>query len=132
VHLSKGRRYIRVEDPVLDTTIGLVRGLLSLGPVVLDLFSEALGVLLGAHLCLLALQAQVVLESADIPAGVRADDLVVPVGLDGRLEVLAVRGAGMGDVVVAEPALKLRLVPLVVNCFLMSVCCYTSVGMHNK
>jgi hypothetical protein len=62
-------------------------------------------------------------EGLGIPAGVRADDLVIPVGLDSRLEGLAVRGAGVGDVVVAEPALKLRLVPLIVDCFLMSACC---------
>jgi hypothetical protein len=90
------------------------------------LLSEALGILLSALLRLLALEGQVVLERLGVPAGVGSHDLVVPVGLDGRLEVLAVRGAGVRDAVVAEPALKLRLVPLVVDCFLASVyCCMT-------
>ena len=114
-------RYIRVKDPVLDTTIGLGRRVLGLGPVLLDLLSKALGILLSALLCLLALESEVLLEGVGIPAGVGSHNLVVPVGLDSRLEVLAVRGTGVGDVVVAEPALKLRLVPLVVDCFLVSV-----------
>jgi hypothetical protein len=121
-----GFGYSRIEDPVLDTTVGLVRRVLGLGPVHLDLLSKALGILLSALLRLLALEGQVVLERLGIPAGVGSDNLVVPVGLDSRLEVLAVRGAGVGDAVVAEPALKLRLVPLVVDCFLALVdCCMT-------
>lgn len=75
-------RHVRIEDPVLDATIGLVRRVLSLSPVDLDLLSEALGILLSALLGLLALEGQVVLESLCIPAGVGSHNLVVPVGLD--------------------------------------------------
>jgi hypothetical protein len=108
--------YVRVEDPVLNTTIGLVRRVLSLGPVHLDLLSEALGVLLGALLCLVALGGEVVLEALGVPAAVGRDDLVVPVVADRLLEALAVRGRWVRDAVVRQPTLKLRLVPLVVDC----------------
>jgi hypothetical protein len=107
--------YVRVEDPVLDATIGLVRRILGLGPVHLDLLSEALGVLLGALLRLVALGGEVVLEALGIPAAVGRDDLVVPVVADRLLEALAVRGRWVRDAVVRQPALKLRLVPLVVD-----------------
>jgi hypothetical protein len=108
--------YVRVEDPVLNTTIGLVRRVLSLGPVHLDLLSEALGVLLGALLCLVALGGEVVLEALGVPAAIGRDDLVVPVVADRLLEALAVRGRWVRDAVVRQPTLKLRLVPLVVDC----------------
>lgn len=124
--------YARVEDPVLDTAIGLVRRVLGLSPVHLDLLSKALGVVLGALLRLLALESQVLLERGCVPAGVWGDDLVVPVGLDGRLKVLAVRRARMGNAVVAEPALKLRLMPLVVHCFPESVHCCLGFICQNR
>ena len=105
----------RVEAQVLNIGIGLVGRLFGLGPVSLDLLSEALCVLLGALLRLLALEAQILLECRGVPAGVGRDSLVVPVGLDSRLEVLAVGRAGVRNAMVTEPALKLRLVPLVVD-----------------
>lgn len=110
------RFHARIEDPLLDAAVGLVRRILSLGPVDLDLLSKALNVLLGALLRLLALEAQVVCEGCGIPGGVGSDDLVVPIGLDSGLKALAVRRSWVGNVVVLQPALKLRLVPLVVDC----------------
>jgi len=53
-------------------------------------------------------------ELVDIPAVVRLGDIVIPVGLDKVLQVLAVRSGREGDVVVREPALQLGLVPFVV------------------
>lgn len=82
--------YLRVEDPFLDATIGLVRRVLSLGPVDLDLLSEALDVLLSALLRLLALESKVVLQRLGVPAVVGSDDLVVPVVLYRVLQILAV------------------------------------------
>lgn len=83
---------IRVKDPVLNAAVSLVGGFLGLSPVDLDLLSEALSILLGALLGLLALGGQVVGQGLRVPAGVWADDLVVPVVLDRLLEALAVRG----------------------------------------
>jgi hypothetical protein len=124
--------YIRVEDPVLNIAIGLVRGVFSLGPVCLDLLNEALCVLLGTLLRLLALDAQILLERGCIPAGVGRNSLVIPVGLDGRLEALAVGRARMRDAVVTEPALQLRLMPLVVDCVLKLVCYWSWRSQESK
>ena len=83
-------RCLRVEDPVLDAAVGLVGRVLSLVPVSLDLLGEALRVLLGALLRLLAASGQVVGEGLGIPRCVGVDDLVVPVVGDRLLEVLTV------------------------------------------
>jgi hypothetical protein len=85
------------------------------------LLSEALDILLSALLGLLALDSQVVGERLGIPARVRADNLVVPVVGNRLLERLAVRRARVGNAMVREPALKLRLVPLVVYCMMVLV-----------
>jgi hypothetical protein len=92
--------YLRVEDPFLDATIGLVCGVLGLGPVDLDLLSEALGVLLSALLRLLALESEVVLQRLGVPAVVGSDDLVVPVVLYRVLQIFAVGGRRVRDAVV--------------------------------
>lgn len=77
--------YVRVEDPLLDTAVRLVRRVLGLGPVALDLLSKALDVLFRTLLGLLTLKSQIIGESLGIPAVVGGDDLVVPVGLDSIL-----------------------------------------------
>lgn len=108
-------KYLRVEDPVLNVLVGiagLVRGLI---PIALDLAGEALGILLGAFLDLLALGVQVVCELAYVPLAVGLSDVIVPVVLDEVLEILAVRGSGVWDVVVGEPSFQLCLVPFVVD-----------------
>lgn len=110
---------IRIEDPVTDTTICLVGGLLGLGPVVLDRLDEALLGLLGAllsTLCgLVTLEHQVVLERLCVPVVVGGDDIALPVGLDQILELLTIGGLLVGDAVIRQPSLELRLVPLAVD-----------------
>lgn len=105
-----------VEDPVADAGPGLLGIILGLVPVGLDLLDEAVlgGLSLAGGLGASGLQegAQV----GAVPALVGGDDIVVPVLLDQRLEVLAVRGRRVRDVVVREPALELGLMPLVVDC----------------
>lgn len=108
--------HLRIENPFLDITVGLVGRVLGLVPVGLDLLRKALCVLLSALLGLLSASDQVVLQGLGVPRLVRVDDLVVPVVRDRLLEVLAVRGAGVGNAVIRQPSLKLRLVPLVVDC----------------
>ena len=85
-------------------------------PCVLNLGDEALGVLLGALLDLLAGGSQVVGELVGSPVAVGLGDVVLPVLGDKVGQVLTVGRGGVGDVVVGEPALKLSLVPLVVSC----------------
>lgn len=81
---------LRVEDPFLDATIGLVRGVLCLGPVDFNLLSKALDILLSALLGLLALEGEIVAEGLGVPAVVGSHDLVIPVGLNSLLEILAI------------------------------------------
>lgn len=107
--------YIRVENPVLDIGVALVGGLLSLRPCSLNLLNQRFGVLLGALLNFLALEGQIVVQSLSIPAIVRRNNLVVPVVLDQVLKILTVGGGGIRNVVIGQPTLKLRLVPLVVH-----------------
>lgn len=95
--------------------IRIRRLILTLMPVPLHLTEQALLILLGPLLDLLALRRQVVLQTLRVPGAVGLDDVVLPVVLDQVLEVLAVGGRGVGDVVVREPALQLRLVPFVVR-----------------
>jgi hypothetical protein len=112
---------LRVEDPVLNVAVSLVGRVLSLVPVGLDLLGEALRIVLGALLCLLAASGQVVGEGLGIPRCVGVDNLVIPVVGDGLLKVLTIRRTRVRDVVVRQPALELRLVPLVVDCLSMLV-----------
>lgn len=69
-------------------------------PVILNLLNQAIGVLLGALLDLLALGAEVALETRRIPLVVGLHDIVVPVVLDEVFEILAVCWFGVRDVVV--------------------------------
>lgn len=107
---------LRIEDPVLDVVVGTRRLILGFVPVRLHRRNQAVLVLLGTLLGLLALGAQVGLELLRVPAVVGLGDLGVPVVLDKVLQILAIGGGGIGDVVVREPALELGLMPLVVGC----------------
>jgi len=55
-----------------------------------------------------------------LPFVVGCGNLAVPIRLDQVLEIFAVCGGRIGDVVVREPTLKLRLVPFVVYCWCQS------------
>ena len=107
---------MRVKDPACGVAVGLVGLVGSLVPGVLDLDDEAVLVLLGTLLDLLASGGQVVGKLAGAPAAVGLGDVVVPVLGDKVGQVLTVGGSGEGDIVVGKPALKLGLVPLVVSC----------------
>lgn len=108
--------YSRVEDVGLDITGSLVRLVGGRVPVLLDLLDEAVLVLLGALLGLLTLGSQVAGQLVGVPLAVWLGDVVVPVLLHQVLQVLAIGGSRIRDVVVGQPALKLSLVPLVVGC----------------
>lgn len=106
---------LRVEEPVGAVAVGLVGLLGGLVPCVLNLGDEALGVLLGALLDLLAGGSQVVGELVGSPVAVGLGDVVLPVLRDEVGQVLAVGRSRVGHVVVGEPALELSLMPLVVS-----------------
>ena len=84
-------------------------------PCVLNLDNEAVLVLLGTLLDLLAGGGQVVGKLARAPVVVGLSNVVLPVLLDEVGQILAVGRGRVGDVVVGEPALKLSLMPLVVS-----------------
>lgn len=107
---------LRVEDPVLNAFVSIGGLRLGLGPRALDLSNEAVLVLLGALLELLALGREVLAQLGSLPRVVGLNNVGFPVVLDEVLKVLAVSRSGVWDVVVAEPSLKLGLVPLVVDC----------------
>lgn len=117
---------LRVEDPALSVAVSLVGLLGSLMPGILHLGDEAVLVLLGTLLDLLASGGEVVLKLSGVPVVVWLDDVVLPVVLDELGQVLTVGRSRIGDVVVGEPALELGLMPLVVSCSTSSsvrMCC---------
>lgn len=73
---------LRVENPVTNAAVGLVGRLLRLSPVYLHLIDEAVGILLGALLGLLALEGEVILERLCIPRLVGMYDVRLPVVLN--------------------------------------------------
>jgi hypothetical protein len=81
---------IPIKDPVTDIGVGVVHRVLSVRPVCLDLSDQAVLVLLGALLGLVALGGQVMLQLFGVPAVVGRNSLVVPVGLDQVLQVFSV------------------------------------------
>lgn len=115
-HYWKVGQSLRVEDPVLGVTVGLVGLLGSLVPGVLNLGEEAVLVLLSALLDFLASGGQVVGELGSVPVVVGLGDVVLPVLANEVAQILAVGRGGVGDIVVGEPALELSLMPLVVSC----------------
>jgi len=105
-----------IENPV--PTVGVRRLGLVLGhvPRGLDLGDQRIFVLVGRVLGLETLELEVGRELFRVPVPVRGNDVVIPVLLDELLQVSAVGGGRVGDVVVREPSLQFRLVPLVVSC----------------
>lgn len=106
----------RVQNPVLHTEPGVVGLVLRLIPGTLDLVDERVLGGTGRVLGLDTLLLQVLSELGSIPLLVGSDHLVIPVGLNELLKLLAVRGCRIGDVVIGKPSLELSLVPLVVGC----------------
>lgn len=98
----------------MHAVVSIVGLLGSLVPGTLNLAGKALNVLLRALLDFLSLRSQVAGELRRIPLAVGLGDVVFPVGFDEVLEILAIGGGGVGDVVVGEPSLQLGLVPFVV------------------
>jgi hypothetical protein len=105
-----------VEDPLLDVGPALLGLVASLVPRGRDLVDKRILVGLGALLGLDTLGAQPRLQVLDGPGVVGLDNVVIPILLNQRLEVLAVGRSGVGDVVVGQPGLELGFVPLVVGC----------------
>lgn len=104
-----------VKDPVPNAGPGLLSILLSLIPVSLDLLNKTV---LGGFSLADGLGSTGLQEGAQVgavPALVGGDDIVVPVLLDEILEVLAISRGWVGDVVVREPALKLGLMPFIID-----------------
>lgn len=105
-----------IEDPILGGSPGGLSLVLRLVPRVLYLGDERIFAGLGTFLSLDTLLLQISTELVRIPVLVGRDSVVLPVLLEQVLEVLAVGGSRVRDVVVRQPALKLCLVPLVVCC----------------
>jgi hypothetical protein len=59
---------------------------------------------------------QVGRELVGIPTAVWGGNVVIPVVLYEVLKIFAVRGSGVRDAMVREPAFELGLVPFVVRC----------------
>ena len=106
----------RVQNPILHVEPRAVSLVLRLIPDTLDLVDERVLGGTGRVLGLDTLLLQVVGKLDRVPLLVGSDHLVIPVGLDELLELLAVRGCRIGNVVVGKPSLELGLVPLVVSC----------------
>lgn len=115
----------RVQDPVLDAEPAILGLILGLVPGVLDLGDEGIAGSLGRLLGLDALVLQVAGELLRVPLPVGRHDVRVPVRFHELLELLAVGGSRVGDVVVGKPPLELGFVPFV-------VCCGGSVSVHSS
>lgn len=89
-----------IENPILDIIPGLVGILFGLVPVVLDLLDQAVLGRFDISLGLLTLGLQVLAKLDGVPAVVRSHNVVVPVLSHQSLEILAIGGGGVGDVVV--------------------------------
>lgn len=103
-----------VQDPILDTGVGILGLVLGLVPGLLDLGNQRVLVCLCGILNFDALLLKVFAQLLVVPLLVRADCMVFPVVLDELLEILAVGGSWVRDVVVGKPTLELGLVPLVI------------------
>lgn len=104
-----------VQDPVLDTGVGVLSLILGLVPGVLDLGNQRVLVCLGGILDFNTLLLEISAQLLIIPLLVWADSMVFPVLLDELLEILPVGGRWVGDIVVGKPTLELGLMPLVVG-----------------
>ncbi len=112
-----------IQDPVLHVDPRMLGLILRLIPRVSDAGDEGIPGVFCRSLGLDTLLLQVAEQVLGTPGLVGLDGVGAPLLLNERLEVLAVGWGGAGDSVVGEPALQLRLVPLVV-CYVMSVCMY--------
>lgn len=106
----------RIENPVFDIGPALVGGVFSFVPVRLDMRKQTILVLLGLSRHVVAARLQICAELGSIPFIVRLYNIVIPVLRDEILQILAVSWGWIWDVLVRQPSLKLRLVPLVVDC----------------
>jgi hypothetical protein len=96
--------YSRIEDPVDGVRVRFRDLVFSVGPASLYLRKEAVLILFGALLDLLALDRKVFLELRSVPAVVGSHYLVVPVVLDEILQVLAVCWSRIWHVMVGQPS----------------------------
>lgn len=105
----------RVQDPVSGVQPGMLGLVLRLIPVVLDLGDQRILVVSSGVLGLDALLLKVTAQLLGIPAVIRSNGMVIPVVGHEFLQILAVSGRRVGNVVVGEPALQLSLMPSVVG-----------------
>jgi len=109
------RSDLRVEDVILDSAVS-IRSLVTGGvPGGLHLLNQAVLVLLGALLDLLALRRKVRGQLVGVPGVVWTGNIVIPVLLYEVGQLLAVGSLWERNVVVRQPSLELGLVPLVVG-----------------
>lgn len=90
-----------IENPILDVGPGILSLVLGLIPAVGNRGEESVAVALSTLLDVDALLLEVGAQLLGIPLLVGRDGILIPVLLDQVLEVLAVGGGGVGDVVVA-------------------------------
>jgi hypothetical protein len=89
-----------IENPILDIIPGLIGILFSFVPVVLDLLDKAVLGRFDVSLGLFALVLQVLAKLDGVPAVVRSYNIVVPILSHQILEILAIGGGWVGNVVV--------------------------------
>ena len=104
-----------VQDPILNTVVGILSLVLGLVPGLLDLGDQGVLVCLSRVLDLDTLLLEVAAQLLSIPLLVGTDCIGFPILLDDLLEILAVCGSGIRDVVIGEPALELGLMPFVIR-----------------
>jgi len=89
-----------VQNPILDIDPCVLRLILSLVPGAFDLLDERVLALFGTLLDLDALLLQIIGKRGRVPAVVGLDNVVVPIALDKLLELPAVCGGGIRDIMV--------------------------------
>jgi len=94
-----------IQNPVPDTAVGGLGFVLGFVPRALDLRDQRVLALGGRILGLEALELEVGRELLCVPILVRGDDVVVPVLLDNLLQIAAVRGRRVRDIVIRQPSL---------------------------
>lgn len=107
----------RVENPILDAGVGSLSLVVGLVPRTLDLLNKRVLVRSGGILDINAFLLEVGGQLGSIPVLVGSSNVVVPAAANELLQIPAVSGSWIGDIVVGQPSLKLSLVPLVVGCW---------------
>jgi len=105
----------RIENPALDTLPGSLGSLICLVPARLNLLDKPVLILLLLFIQLGPNIAEIALELCSIPSLVVIDDPRPPVVLHDLLQIIAVRGFRVGDIVIAKPAFELCFMPFVVG-----------------